>query len=128
MRSVTAFVGAIRHFLHRGASDTEHPSHARPQRRRNTNLSSCFSEVFSDYMRPPIRLASIMEMPCIFIFTHDSIGEGRERRALSFTTRVWSSEFGDEGIPSSANPGFAKGNPYDLCVFDRKRHEKTIMC
>ncbi|CAK9068298.1 unnamed protein product [Durusdinium trenchii] len=34
--------------------------------------------VFSDYMRPPIRLASIMEMPCIFIFTHDSIGVGED--------------------------------------------------
>lgn len=32
------------------------------------------SEVFSDYMRPPIRLSAIMEMPCIFVFTHDSIG------------------------------------------------------
>ena len=31
-------------------------------------------EVFSDYMRPPIRLSAIMETPCIFVFTHDSIG------------------------------------------------------
>ncbi len=34
--------------------------------------------VFSDYMRPPIRLASIMELPAIFVFTHDSIGVGED--------------------------------------------------
>jgi transketolase len=34
--------------------------------------------VFSDYMRPPIRLASIMELPVIFVFTHDSIGVGED--------------------------------------------------
>jgi transketolase len=30
--------------------------------------------VFSDYMRPPIRLAAIMQVPTIFVFSHDSIG------------------------------------------------------
>ncbi|QGJ72246.1 Transketolase [Planctomycetales bacterium 10988] len=34
--------------------------------------------VFSDYCRPSLRLASIMELPCIFIFTHDSIGVGED--------------------------------------------------
>ena len=34
--------------------------------------------VFSDYMRPPIRLAAIMEMPTVFVFTHDSIGVGED--------------------------------------------------
>ncbi|WP_294393880.1 transketolase [uncultured Sphingomonas sp.] len=34
--------------------------------------------VFADYMRPPIRLASIMELPATFIFTHDSIGVGED--------------------------------------------------
>ena len=34
--------------------------------------------VFSDYMRPPIRLAAIMEAPTIFVFTHDSIGVGED--------------------------------------------------
>ncbi|HRX02218.1 MAG: transketolase [Anaerolineae bacterium] len=34
--------------------------------------------VFSDYMRPPIRLAALMEIPTIFIFTHDSIGLGED--------------------------------------------------
>jgi transketolase len=34
--------------------------------------------VFSDYCRPSIRLASIMELPSIFVFTHDSIGLGED--------------------------------------------------
>jgi transketolase len=34
--------------------------------------------VFSDYMRPTIRLAALMEQPSIFIFTHDSIGLGED--------------------------------------------------
>ncbi|UCE07745.1 MAG: transketolase [bacterium] len=34
--------------------------------------------VFSDYMRPAIRLAALMGQPSIFIFTHDSIGLGED--------------------------------------------------
>jgi transketolase len=34
--------------------------------------------VFADYMRAPIRLAAIMEIPVIFVFTHDSIGVGED--------------------------------------------------
>jgi transketolase len=34
--------------------------------------------VFSDYMRPPIRLAAIMKLPTIFVFSHDSIGVGED--------------------------------------------------
>ena len=33
---------------------------------------------FSDYMRPTIRLAAIMELPVIYIYTHDSIGLGED--------------------------------------------------
>jgi transketolase len=33
---------------------------------------------FSDYMKPPIRLAALMELPVIYIFTHDSIGVGED--------------------------------------------------
>ena len=32
--------------------------------------------VFSDYMRPPVRLAALMQLPSIFVWTHDSIGLG----------------------------------------------------
>jgi transketolase len=34
--------------------------------------------IFSDYMRPPIRLSALMELPVIYIFTHDSIGVGED--------------------------------------------------
>jgi transketolase len=33
---------------------------------------------FSDYMRPPIRMAAIMRLPVVFVFTHDSIGLGED--------------------------------------------------
>jgi transketolase len=34
--------------------------------------------VFSDYMRPTIRLAALMKLPVIYVFTHDSIGVGED--------------------------------------------------
>jgi len=34
--------------------------------------------VFSDYMKPPIRMSAIMEVPCIWVFTHDSIAVGED--------------------------------------------------
>jgi len=34
--------------------------------------------VFSDYMRPSIRLAAMMRLPVIYVFTHDSIGIGED--------------------------------------------------
>ncbi len=34
--------------------------------------------VFSDYMRPAVRLAALMDLPVIFVFTHDSIGLGED--------------------------------------------------
>ena len=33
---------------------------------------------FSDYMRPPVRLASMMHIPTIYVWTHDSIGLGED--------------------------------------------------
>ena len=34
--------------------------------------------VFSDYMRAAIRLAAIMKLPVVYVFTHDSIGQGED--------------------------------------------------
>jgi len=34
--------------------------------------------IFSDYARPAIRLSSMMELPTIFIFTHDAMGDGED--------------------------------------------------
>ncbi|MGQ9889366.1 MAG: transketolase [Aggregatilineales bacterium] len=33
---------------------------------------------FSDYMRPAVRLAALMHLPALFVFTHDSIGLGED--------------------------------------------------
>ena len=32
--------------------------------------------IFSDYMRPSVRLASLMELPVVYVWTHDSVGLG----------------------------------------------------
>jgi transketolase len=34
--------------------------------------------IFSDYMRPPIRLAAIMKLHVVYVYTHDSIGLGED--------------------------------------------------
>jgi transketolase len=34
--------------------------------------------IFSDYARPAIRLAAVMELPSIFVFTHDAMGDGED--------------------------------------------------
>jgi len=34
--------------------------------------------IFSDYLRPAIRLSALMELPPIYVFTHDSIGVGED--------------------------------------------------
>jgi transketolase len=34
--------------------------------------------IFSEYMRPPIRLAALCKLPVIYVFTHDSIGLGED--------------------------------------------------
>ena len=34
--------------------------------------------VFSDYLRPAIRLAALMELPVTYVFTHDSIAVGED--------------------------------------------------
>lgn len=34
--------------------------------------------IFSDYMRPSIRLSALMKVPSVFVFTHDSIGLGED--------------------------------------------------
>ena len=44
-------------------------------------LSRCFGgtfAVFSDYMRPAVRLAALMNIPSTFVWTHDSIGVGED--------------------------------------------------
>ena len=46
--------------------------------RRRSAPTARASSIFSDYARPAIRLAAIMEIPVIYVFTHDSIGVGED--------------------------------------------------
>lgn len=46
--------------------------------------------VFSDYMRPPIRLASLMQLPTIFVFTHDSVFLGEDGPTHQPIEHLWS--------------------------------------
>src|SRR6267154_712822 len=34
--------------------------------------------IFSDYARPAIRLAALMELPAVFVFTHEAMGDGED--------------------------------------------------
>ncbi|MEL4504923.1 transketolase [Luteococcus sp. H138] len=46
-----------------------------------SGLTRCYGAtffVFADYMRPPVRLAALMGLPSIFVWTHDSVGVGED--------------------------------------------------
>jgi len=45
---------------------------------------------FSDYMRPSVRLAAMMELPVTFVWTHDSIGLGEDGPTHQPVEHVWS--------------------------------------
>ncbi|MFE6834435.1 transketolase [Streptomyces sp. NPDC057705] len=46
--------------------------------------------VFSDYMRPAVRLAAMMELPVTFVWTHDSIGLGEDGPTHQPVEHLWS--------------------------------------
>lgn len=46
--------------------------------------------VFSDYMRPSVRLAALMNLPSIFVWTHDSIGVGEDGPTHQPIEHLWS--------------------------------------
>ncbi len=60
--------------------------------------------VFSDYMRTPVRLASLMEIPSTFVWTHDSIGVGEDGPTHQPVEHLWALR---------AIPGFAVVRPAD---------------
>jgi len=45
--------------------------------------------VFSDYMRPSVRLAALMELPVTYVWTHDSIGLGEDGPTHQPVEQVW---------------------------------------
>lgn len=46
--------------------------------------------VFSDYMRPAVRLAAIMRIPSIYVWTHDSVGVGEDGPTHQPIEHLWS--------------------------------------
>jgi transketolase len=60
--------------------------------------------VFSDYMRAPVRLAALMTLPSIFVWTHDSIGVGEDGPTHQPIEHLWSLR---------AIPGLAVARPAD---------------
>ncbi|MBX6167843.1 MAG: transketolase [Thermobispora bispora] len=46
--------------------------------------------VFSDYMRPSVRLAAMMKLPVIYVWTHDSIGLGEDGPTHQPVEHLWS--------------------------------------
>jgi transketolase len=46
--------------------------------------------IFSDYMKPALRLAALMGVPSIFVFTHDSIGLGEDGPTHQPVEQLWS--------------------------------------
>ncbi|MFT4049558.1 MAG: transketolase [Solirubrobacterales bacterium] len=45
--------------------------------------------IFSDYMKPAMRLAALMQIPSIFVFTHDSIGLGEDGPTHQPIEQLW---------------------------------------
>lgn len=45
--------------------------------------------VFSDYMRPAVRLAALMELPVTYVWTHDSIGLGEDGPTHQPVEQLW---------------------------------------
>ncbi len=46
--------------------------------------------VFSDYMRTPVRLAGLMSLPVVFVWSHDSIGVGEDGPTHQPVEHLWS--------------------------------------
>src|SRR5258708_34197637 len=81
--------------------------------------------LFSDYMRPPIRLAALSHLPSIFVYTHDSIFLGEDGpthqpveqlatlRAIP-NLEVWRPADGGETAAAGAAPPRQKASPPTL--------------
>ncbi len=81
--------------------------------------------IFSDYSRPAIRLAAIMEIPVIYVFTHDSIGVGEDGPTHQPIEQLASLR----AIPGLHNFRPADANEVTECwrVIMKMRHEPATM-
>ncbi len=75
--------------------------------------------IFSDYMRPPIRLAALCHLPAIYVFTHDSIGLGED--GPTHRARFHATE-GLRDRPREIRPR-ERAAPRRLCAGGRTRRE-----
>ena len=105
--------------------------------------------IFSDYMRPTMRLAALMEAPVIYVFTHDSIGLGEDgpthqpiEQLMSMrvvpnlttirpadareTTGAWQAAIANHAWPNGAGL-FAAIGP-DTAQFDSRRYAARSLC
>ncbi len=81
--------------------------------------------IFSDYMKPAIRLSAIMELPVIHVFTHDSIGVGEDGPTHQPIEQLASLR----AVPGLINFRPADANEVVECwrVAMRQRHEPVTL-
>jgi transketolase len=82
--------------------------------------------IFSDYGRPSIRLAAIMGMPVLYVFTHDSIGVGEDGPTHQPIEQVMSLR----AIPNLIliRPGDANEVAEAYKVALTQKHHPVVMC
>jgi transketolase len=81
--------------------------------------------VFTDYMRPAIRLSALVELGCIWVFTHDSIGLGEDgptHQAVEHAAAL-------RAIPHLlfVRPADANETTWAWHVAMRNRHRPTVL-
>lgn len=99
--------------------------------------------IFSEYMRPPIRLAAIMKQKVVYVFTHDSIGLGEDGtthqpveqliclRAIPDLTVIRPADANETAIAWQAAISETKGpvalvlTRQDLPVLDQNKYESA---
>ncbi|MCH8184638.1 MAG: transketolase [Chloroflexi bacterium] len=81
--------------------------------------------IFSDYMRPPMRLAALMELRVVYIFTHDSIGMGEDGPTHQPIEQL----LGLRGIPNLVvlRPADATESVEAWKVAMERRHGPTVL-
>jgi len=82
--------------------------------------------VFTDYMRPPIRLSAISEIQSIFVFTHDSIFVGEDGPTHEPVEHLATLR----AMPNLCliRPGDANETSYAWAVAVRNKKKPTVMC
>ena len=92
--------------------------------------------IFSDYMRPPVRLAALMDIPSMFVWTHDSVALGEDGPPTSRSSssrRCARSRTSRSSGPADANETSAAwlgscGAPRADPVGDSRSRARTSRC